>query len=70
MTPEQHQQSATDGSFNQTYWNNSTFVSVGNTAARMTAAKAHDMGKNCCFSEFIVIIFNIEHNFIESHLHG
>jgi hypothetical protein len=45
MTPEQQQQSVIDGSFQQAYWDESTFVNIGDTAARMVAARAHDMAR-------------------------
>jgi hypothetical protein len=45
MTPEQQQQAVIDGSFQQAYWDESTFVNVGDTVARMAAAKAYDIAR-------------------------
>jgi hypothetical protein len=45
MTTKQQQQAVDDGSFQQAYWDESTFVNVGDTAARMAAARAYDMGR-------------------------
>jgi hypothetical protein len=45
MTPEQQQLAVNDGSFQQAYWDESTFVHVGGTASCVIAAKAYDMGR-------------------------